>query len=294
MGERTVKANGIELWSEDFGDASHPTILMVMGASAQGTAWPEELIEMVVAGQRRVIRYDNRDTGQSTHFDIAKDPYGLADLANDAVGLLDAYGIDAAHFVGASMGGMISQKVAIEHPTRIRTMTSIMSSPAGGAVARAATGDATAEDDLPPPTAELLAEMMKTVANPPKTDAERIANRVRMFQILAGSLDPAPEAELRERFTEELRRARNYEAMNNHGVAIAPEPDRRAALRSVALPTLVIHGTEDPILPYEHGVATADVIPGAELLTIEGMGHDLPRAAWPRMTSAILELTGRG
>lgn len=290
MSERKVKANGIEIWTEDFGLPGDPPILLVMGASAQGIFWDERFCQQLVAGPRHVIRYDNRDTGQSTCFDFEKDPYTLSDLAADAVGVLDAYGLDSAHLVGASMGGMIGQAVAIEYPSRIRTLTSIMSTPAGGAVAASTQGEQV-ETDLPPPRPEVIEAGMEAVANPPKTREERIEARLKLFKLLSGTLQEYDEERGRQLFTREYDRARNYEAANNHTLAISSAPDRREALRTVSVPTLVIHGTEDPILPYEHGVATAEAIPGAELLTIEKMGHDLPESAWPRVVEAILRHT---
>ena len=240
-----------------------------------------------------MIRYDNRDVGQSTCFDFDKEPYSIADMARDAVAVLDAYGIDKAHAVGASMGGMIGQTLAIEHPERLRTLTSIMSSPGGGAVAQAIAGGATGEDALPGPWPELLEALMKQVANRPTTREEKIRGKVELFRILAGSLSPFEGQAMLELFTREYDRARDWDAQNNHGLAIHASQDRREALAKVTTPTLVIHGTEDPILPYEHGVATAKAIPGAELLTIEGMGHDFPEAASERIIGAMLRHTAQ-
>jgi pimeloyl-ACP methyl ester carboxylesterase len=291
VAERTIEANGIEIWTEDFGSPDDPALLLVMGASAQGLMWPEEFCEQLVAGGRYVIRYDNRDTGQSSSFDFAKDPYKLEDMARDAVGVLDAYGIERAHVAGASMGGMICQTLAIDHPDRVTSFTSIMSSPGGSAVVDAMQGGE-AEQALPPPTAEVMEVAIKGQTNPPTTREARIEQRLEMFRILAGSLAEYDEAAGRELFAREHDRARDWNAQNNHGLAIAMSPDRRAALGGVAAPALVIHGTEDPILPYEHGVATAKSIAGCKLVTIEGMGHDMPEVAWPRIIGAILEHTG--
>ena len=293
MAERTVKANGIEIWTEGFGEPADPTILLIMGASAQGILWPEEIYGPIVAAGRHVIRYDNRDTGQTSCFDFAEHPYTLSDLARDAVGVLDAYGIERAHAVGASMGGMIGQTIAIEQPERLITLTSIMSSPGGAAVAEAMSSEEASDDELPPPTQEVMDLVMSQVSDPPKTREEKIERRAAMFRLLAGSLGTYDEAAARERFEREYDRARNWEAQNNHGLAIANSPDRRPALARVTVPTLVIHGTEDPILPYEHGTATAKAIPGAELLTIEGMGHGFPEPALPRILDAIVRHTAR-
>ncbi len=291
MTERVVQANGIEIWTEDFGDASHPTVLLIMGASAQGILWRDDMCEALVAGGRHVIRYDNRDTGQSSCFDFAEQPYTLSDMARDAVAVLDAYGIDRAHAVGASMGGMIGQTVAIEHPERIRSLTSIMSTPAGGEVATIIAGETTA-GTLPGPTPEVIEATQKTLVNPPTTREDRIEQRLELFRVLAGSLGSYDETARRAVFELEYSRARDYESMGNHALAIGGSPDRRPALAKLSLPVLVIHGTEDPILPYEHGVATSKAIPGAELLTIEKMGHDMPEVALPQIIGAILRHTG--
>jgi pimeloyl-ACP methyl ester carboxylesterase len=282
--ERVVQANGIEIWTENFGDASHPTVLLIMGASAQGILWRDDMCEALVAGGRHVIRYDNRDTGQSSCFDFAEQPYALSDMARDAVAVLDAYGIDRAHAVGASMGGMIGQTVAIEHPGRLLSLTSVMSSPGGNPMT-----DAQAE--LPGPSPDVMELFSRSLENPPSSREERIQARMDMFRTLAGSLGGFDEKESYELFSREHDRARDWDAQNNHGLAIASSPDRREALSQIDVPTLVIHGTEDGILPYEHGVATAKLIPNAELLTIEGMGHDFPKPAAERILGAILRHT---
>ncbi|MEE9279891.1 MAG: alpha/beta hydrolase [Myxococcota bacterium] len=291
MAERTIQGNGIEIWTEDFGNLEHPPILLVMGASAQGILWTHDFIQPLVNSGRYVIRYDNRDTGQTTCFDFEKQPYTLGDMARDAVAVLDAYGLRAAHVIGASMGGMIGQTVAIDHPDRILTLTSIMSTPGGSSVADAIGDSGPAGETLPGPSDELMEVVLKQQADPPRTREERIANKVELFRHLTGSLAPFDEPTYQELFEREYARARDWDAQNNHGLAIAASPDRRDALAGVSTPTLVIHGTEDPILPYEHGVATAKAIPGAELVSIAGMGHELPAPALERITGAILRHT---
>ncbi len=290
MTERIVNANGIEIWTEDFGDPGDPALLLVMGATAQGIAWPDEFCELLAQGGRYVIRYDNRDTGQSTCRDYATHPYTVSDMALDAVGVLDAYGIERAHVAGASMGGMICQALAIEHPERVCTLTSIMSSPGGATTAAAISGDTTAAT-LPPPEPKVVEVMMARFANPPSTREEQIDAGLAVSKVLAGSLATPDEAELRAMQERVIDRARDTTAAMNHALAVAASPDRQAGLAGVTLPTLVIHGTEDPILPFAHGEATAKAIPGATLLAIEGMGHDLPRPAWPTITQAILAHT---
>jgi len=289
VAERLVAANGVEIWTEDFGDPSHPTVLLVMGAGGQAILWPDELIDAFVAGGKHVIRYDNRDVGQTTCFDFAKEPYTIADMAADAVAVLDAYGVDQADVVGASMGGMIVQTMALNAPERVRTMTSIMSSPlAGGFIATFAGGG---EGVLPGPEQKVL-DLMVRNAVPPTSDDERIDRAVEQWRVLAGTMAPFDEDEVRERERRISARAKNIEAANNHQLAVASSPDRTDDLARIAAPTLVIHGTQDPILPYAHGEATAKAIPGAKLLPIEGMGHELPAPALPIVVDAILDHTG--
>ncbi len=263
MSERTIRANGIEIWCQDFGSKSDPALLLVMGAGGQAILWPGEFCASLAAAGRYVIRYDNRDTGQSSCLDFAQSPYTLSDMARDAVGVLDAFDIERAHVAGASMGGMIGQTLAIEHGGRLRTLTSIMSSPSGASIMKGMMGGSAA---LPAPEPKVMAALAASAANPPRTDAERIEAAVRLWRALSGSGEPFDEA------------------------AVA-SPDREEALRKVTTPTLVIHGDEDPILPLPHGRATADAIPGAKFLVIEGMGHDISPRAQKRIAQAILEHT---
>ncbi len=286
MSERTIRANGIEIWAEDFGHPSDPAILLVMGAGGQAILWPDEFVGSLWEAGHRVIRFDNRDTGQSTCLDFASSPYALTDMARDAVAVLDALGIERAHVVGASMGGMIGQTLAIEHPARLRTLTSIMSSPSGESIMKGMMGGAA---ELPGPEPKVMAAVAASAANPPKTDAERIDAAVRLWRALSGSGEPFDEAGVRAREKLVLERARNIDAAQNHQLAIARSPDRNESLRGVTTPTLVIHGDEDPILPLPHGRATAEAIPGSKFLVIPGMGHDIAPKSQQKLTQAIVE-----
>jgi len=288
MSERTIRANGIEIWCQDFGSKSDPALLLVMGAGGQAILWPDEFCASLAAAGRYVIRYDNRDTGQSSCLDFAQSPYTLSDMARDAVGVLDAFGIERAHVAGASMGGMIGQTLAIEHGARLRTLTSIMSSPSGASIMKGMMGGSAA---LPAPEPKVMAALAASAANPPRTDAERIEAAVRLWRALSGSGEPFDEAAVRAREKQILARAKSPDATQNHQLAIGASPDREEALRKVATPTLVIHGDEDPILPLPHGRATADAIPGAKFLVIEGMGHNISPRAQKRIAQAILEHT---
>lgn len=291
MAEKIVRANGIDIWTEDFGDPADPPVLLIMGASAQGIYWAEHLVQAIVDRGRYVIRYDNRDTGQSTCFEVGAPPYTLDDMAADAVGVLDAYGIATADVAGASMGGMIVQALALHHRDRIRSATIIMSSPLSGGGAQPQLGS----DDLPAPDPEWMAETFAMMAAPVETREEKIAMRIEMFRRLAGSAEPFNAERQRDIATREVDRAKDFAAMNNHGIAIgmSSPPDRRPLLKDLDVPTLVVHGTEDPILPYEHGVALAETIPGAAFLTLEGAGHEMPDMYLDGMIDAMMEVSAR-
>ena len=292
MAEKIVRANGIDIWTEDFGDPADPALLLIMGASAQGIYWDEHLVRAIVDRGRHVIRYDNRDTGQSTCFEVGAPPYTLDDMAADAVGVLDAYGIATADVAGASMGGMIVQALALQHRDRIRSATIIMSSPLSGGGAEPELGT----DDLPGPDPEWMAETFAMMAAPVETREEKIAMRIEMFRRLAGSAEPFNAERQRDIATREVDRAKDFAAMNNHGIAIgmSSPPDRRPLLKELDVPTLVVHGTEDPILPYAHGVALAETIPGAAFLTLEGAGHEMPDMYLDGMIDAMMEVSARG
>lgn len=291
MSERMVKSNEINIWTESFGDPTDPTVVLIMGATAQGIFWPEELCAALVDGGRHVIRYDNRDTGQSTCFDFAASPYTIRDMALDSVGVLDAYNIKAAHLVGTSMGGMIAQQVTVDFPERVLSLTSIMSTPAGATVATSAAGEPV-DPSVPAPKPDFLAVLAAVAAKgPPQTRAARIDNNVSVFRAMAGTLAPFDEERWRALEERALDRAVNPDAAMNHGLAIAASPDRRDALGSITTPTLVIHGKVDPALPFEHGVATAKAIPGAKFVPIEGLGHELPLVAIDEIARLILDHT---
>ncbi len=288
MPEQTVETNGIEVWCEDRGEPTDVPILLVMGATASALRWRGAFCDELAARGRYVIRFDNRDAGRSTCFDFATQPYTLADMADDAAGLMDALSISSAHVVGISLGGMIAQTLAIERPERIRTLTSIASSPSGAGGAPGGSAD-----DLPGPTDRAGAETARMLQAPPDTREERIEQSVALQRALVGSRYPFDEAAEREIVAREIDRARNFDARNNHVLVVANAGDRRSALAALAVPTLVIHGTEDPIYPLAHGVATAEIISGARLLPLDGVGHELPPSTWPKVIDAIVEHTAK-
>ena len=277
MAEGIVKANGIDIWYETFGDPSHPTVLLIAGAFSQALLWAPEFCQGLVDGGRHVVWYDNRDIGLSEWPD---EPYTLEDMADDAVGLLDALGIGAAHMVGASMGGMIAQLVALRHPGRTLSLTSIMSSPGMNNPA------------IEPRDEERMAKSQEIASMPADDRDSRIAQQVEMYRLMAGPAVPFEEEYWGPLLAETVDRAWHPEC--RHVEAINGTASWLADLPNVTTPTLVIHGTADYILPYSHGVATTDAIPGARMLTLEGVGHELPRPLNDKVIGAILDLTGNG
>lgn len=289
-----AKANGIQIEYDTFGDSSSPPLVLIMGLGVQMIMWDEEFCEGLAQKGHYVVRFDNRDIGLSTKFDDAgvpdvmkalsalmqgqkiDAPYSLDDMADDTVGLMDALGIDAAHVCGASMGGMIAQTIAIRHPSRIRSLTSIMST--------------TSAPDLPQPKPEIMAFL---ITPPPQEREANIEHGMNMWRMIGSTGFPIDEERIRKRVALSYDRCFHPEGVARQIVAIWAHGDRTEVLKSVKTPTLVIHGAADPLLPVECGKATARAVPGSSLLIIEGMGHDLPVGAWPRIIDAIAAHTGK-
>jgi pimeloyl-ACP methyl ester carboxylesterase len=278
MAEGTVQANAITLWYETLGDAADPALVLIMGLGAQALFWSVEFCERLAAGGRYVIRFDNRETGLSTWFD-EQATYTLEDMADDTVGLLDALDITAAHVLGTSMGGMIAQWVAVRHPARVLSLTSMSSGP------YVATDPATAS--LTKPTFDLAASLSAPV---PETREGRVAQRLALVRQLWGT-HPFDGDLLTDLETAMDERAYRPEAGLRQGAAMQRSPSRAEALQRLTVPTLVIHGTADPLIPPDRGQATAALIPGAQLLLVDGMGHSFPRSCWDEIIGAILQHT---
>ena len=284
-------ANGIELEYETFGDPGDPPLLLIMGLSGQLIDWPAEFCELLAGRGYRVVRFDNRDAGLSTGMDdagvpdmravfagdVRTVPYRLADLAADTAGLLDALGIDAAHVAGVSMGGMIAQQLTLDFPERVRSLCSIMSTTGDRSVGR--------------PTPEAAAVLRRPAAT---SRAEAVAGAVDTARLIGSPGFPAPDDEVRRRAEAKVDRAYRPAGTARQYAAILASPDRTARLAGVRVPTVVIHGEQDPLIGVSGGRATAAAIPGAELLVIPGMGHDLPREVWPRLADAIDRTARRG
>jgi pimeloyl-ACP methyl ester carboxylesterase len=283
-----AKANGIELCYDTFGNRDAAPLLLIMGLAAQMIEWDEEFCEELASRGYFVVRFDNRDVGLSTKLPqlgtpnvqalfaqrllggTVAAPYTLADMAADAVGLLDALGIERAHIVGLSMGGAIAQLMAIHRAARVRTLTSIMSS----------TGD----PSLPPPKPEALSVLL----TPAPADREGyVQYYARNMRALRGPGFPLDEARDLDRAARYFDRGLNPPGAARQLSAILAAENRTEALKAVRAPTLVIHGSADPLVSVEGGKATADAVPGAKLLVIDGMGHALPIACWPQVIDAI-------
>ncbi|MFL5874593.1 MAG: alpha/beta fold hydrolase [Solirubrobacteraceae bacterium] len=278
MTERMVDANGVELCTEPFGDPAHSPILLIMGTGASMLWWEEGFCQLLADGGTFVIRYDHRDTGRSVTYEPGRPGYTGADLAADAVGVLDAYGIPVAHLVGVSAGGAFAQLVALDHPDRVSSLVLISTSPA-------LPGDR----ELPPPTDE-LGRFVSTAAVD-WSDAESVVDYLVAYsRVLAGGRRPFAEAPARSLVRRDVERAHDFAAAQNHDVL--PEGEAPGGtLSSIAAPTLIIHGTADPMFPIDHGEALAQEIPGARLLPLDGAGHGVDRADWETIAGAILAHT---
>ena len=285
-----IKANGIDIEVEDTGGTG-PVVVLIMGLGMQLVAWPLQLVDALVAAGYRVIRHDNRDIGLSQKFDdkgvpnllwesiklklgvTLRPPYSLNDMALDTVGVIDTLGIAQAHIVGASMGGMIAQRVALAAPQRVLSLTSIMST--SGA------------KGLPTPKPAIIRALM---ASPKGREREAIMKHyVELLRVIGSPAYPMEESQVRERIMAGLNRSYAPMGTLRQMVAIAADTGRAKELSGVSTPTLVIHGRADPLVPFACGQDTAKRIPGARLVAIDGMGHDLPPEVIDLMLTPMLE-----
>ena len=271
-----------------FGRRNAPALLLVMGLGTQMVAWDDAFCHLLAARGLCVIRFDNRDIGLSTHWtqggrpdldalmlaqvkgETVTVPYTLVDMARDTVGLMDALGIERAHLAGVSMGAMIGQEMAVHWPARLLTLTSIMST--------------TGAPDLPPPTPEALEVLVK----PFPTDRKGyIAAFIAAYRVLSGPVHPTDDAMTRRWAAAHYDRGLNPDGITRQMAAIVASGDRTTHLRDLSVPALVLHGSKDPLLPLDHGRATARAIPGARLEVIEGMGHAIPELLWGTVIDAL-------
>ena len=286
--ERVVKNNEVEIWTETFGDPANPAILLIMGAGTSGIFFPDPFCDELAQNNYFVIRYDNRDVGKSSLIDYKMHPYSLEDMAQDSLAILDAYEIKKAHMIGLSMGGFITQILAIQHPERFLSQVCMMSSPDQSVMMAAITGKDTASFSLPPPPQEALDtwNAMKLVSIETKED--RIALNLKNWQLCAGMVG-YNEEEFRDLEERNFERTKSFTAPFNHWPAMATWPSRLDALQNVKIPTLVIHGECDVVLPVEHGIAISHAIPGSKLVVIPTMGHALCEAFREEVISPLLK-----
>ncbi|KJY36525.1 alpha/beta fold hydrolase [Streptomyces katrae] len=281
---------GIEVAYERLGDPQAPPVLLVMGLALQMYGWPDGFCAELTGRGMQVIRFDNRDCGLSSHFhdapvpdlaaarrgDLSSASYDLSDMAADTVGLLDALGLASAHVVGLSLGGAIGQTMAIGHPDRVRSLTSLMSTTGAPGVGRPDPG------------------VLGVLAGPPAANREEAVERtVRAVRVMGSPGFPFDEAAVRERAARAFDRDYDPLGVARQALASLASGDRTALLAGVRVPTLVIHGADDPVCDVSGGRATAAAVPDAELAVFEGMGHDLPRELWPEIASRITALVGR-
>ena len=292
-----IQANDLNLYYESHGDEGAESILLIMGLGAQMTRWPAAFYGKLVDAGYQVVLFDNRDVGLSEKLDAAGPPdipailtalasgqappaaYNLDDMAADAVGLMDALGIERAHIVGASMGGMIAQLVAADYPERVLSLTSVMST--------------TGNRELPPSKPEAIA-VLNNRGPSPNDDLEGfLAHAVKAARAVGSPGYPAEEAVIRERALADFKRSFSPMGFLRQYAGVMASPDRRPRLKAITAPTVVVHGVDDPLVPAEGGKDTAANIPGAELRLIPGMGHDLPPALYDEMIAAILSAVAR-
>lgn len=292
MSERMVPSGDVELWSDDFGDPSNPALLLVMGGNLSALGWPDEFAARLADGGLHVIRYDHRDTGRSTTREFAERPYGIDELAADAVAVLDGWGVDRAHVVGLSMGVTIAQVIALNHHDRLSGLVMMLGGGLDidfdGNIERAMRGEPTL-DGLPGPQQPFL-DALTLMTRPAEDREAEVAKRVSKWRILSGTAIPFDDAEY----------ARWEERAIDHVGGVITEPyahysltlpptSRAAELRKVTVPALIIQAEHDPIAPAPHGKHLAGLIPTARLVQIAGMGHALPSSVHGPLAEVILD-----
>lgn len=272
MTHKLIASNGAMIHTESFGNPAHPAVLLIMGAQSSLIWWEEAFCHYLADEGRFVIRYDNRDTGRSTTYEPGKPDYTFEDMADDAIHILDGYGIEQAHLVGMSMGGMLTQMIALRHKCRVRTITLL----------------ATSNFALHlPPMEDQIINYFANAGEVDWTDTQAVVDfNIGKSRLLSGSKNPFDQPRISLLAEEEARRSTRMESINNHALLSGGE-HYLTRTSEIEVPALIIHGTEDPVIPYSHGQYLADTIPGAKLLTLEGTGHELHHHDWDAIIEAI-------
>jgi len=274
--EKIVKVNGLDIWSETFGKKEDPVILLIMGSGGQGILWRKEFCEKFAKNGFYVIRYDHRDVGESSSCNYEEQPYDLMDMTRDAVGLLDSLQIRKAHLVGASLGGCIVQLMAVHFPEHVHTISLLMTSPDFRNFFDALEGKPLRNKDLSPPTEDYLKWFHSLAGQTAETEEEKAELFLNGQEICNGPNIPFSREKCRELILLSLKRQSNPATPLNHMRALRVSLDQIRGIQSqIKVPTLIIHGTKDPIVPKDHGQALAQSITGAKLLLLEGLGHSL-------------------
>lgn len=276
MNERLIQVDGIHLCTESFGNPVNPAILLIMGAQSSMIWWEEEFCRRLADAGRFVIRYDNRDVGRSTTYEPGQPGYTFEDMADDAVRVLDAYEIGRAHIAGMSMGGMLTQMIALRHPERVLTITLLSTSNFAPHL---------------PPMEERIMDFFSNMGGMDWSNEQSVVEfAIHRSRILAGSKHLFDEKKVRVLAEKEFARGSRIASMTNHALLTGGE-SYLVRTNEINVPSLVVHGTEDPIIPYEHGENLANEIPGAVLLTLEGTGHELHYDDWDLIIHSISKHT---
>ncbi|WJH35506.1 alpha/beta fold hydrolase [Paenibacillus sp. CC-CFT747] len=272
MSERLLNVDGIQICTDSFGNPANPAILLIMGAQSSMVWWEEEFCQRLADAERFVIRYDNRDVGRSTTYEPGQPGYTFEDMADDAIRVLDAYRIERAHLAGMSMGGMLTQMIALRHPERVLTITLLSTSNFAPHL---------------PPMEDRIMEFFSNMGVIDWTDKQSVSQfAIDRSRILSGSKHHFNEAKVGMLADKEFTISNNVASMTNHALVTGGE-SYLARTAEITVPALIVHGTEDPIIPYEHGRYLASEIPGAVLLSLEGTGHELHEDEWEFIIQSI-------
>lgn len=272
MAEKMICFNDVHICTESFGDINNPTILLIMGATASMIWWEEDFCKRLSNQGFHIIRYDNRDTGKSITYEYGHPEYNFDDLADDAIQVLDAYKVDKAHIIGMSMGGIITQIIALKHPGRILTISLIMTS--------------NFDSSLPRKDSKVTESLGELKIKNWQSKDEVIEYLMKKSKVLIGTKYIFDEKRIRKLNEEEFDRASNLQSRENHGF-IRGWGVYLSRIDEINAPTLVIHGTKDPSIPYEHGVHLSGIIPNSVLVTLDGAGHELHYNDWDKIINAI-------